>query len=147
MALLCQHSLCAIRMAPFFRLIYRAKLAYLVNSTQMEARAMDLSQMLKSCPARTIRPRRLSTGHLPCAKFNGVLKPLSQSCLPRRFATANSVMDFQQRAEFEKELEMNLGHSGAQCSRVRHQYLQQRNRCPSLQQHQDGHPQVRDPAA
>ena len=68
-------------MAPFFRLIGRAKLAYLVNSTQMEARAMDLSQMLKILSSQDGSDLYLSTGAPPCAKFNGVLKPLSQEPL------------------------------------------------------------------
>ena len=49
-------------MAPFFRLIGRAKLAYLVNSTQMEARAMDLSQMLKILSSQDGSDLYLSTG-------------------------------------------------------------------------------------
>ena len=116
-------------MAPFFRLIGRAKLAYLVNSTQMEARAMDLSQMLKILSSQDGSDLYLSTGAPPCAKFNGVLKPLSQEPLKPGdvAAIANSVMDAEQRAEFEKELEMNLAISVPNVGRFRINIFKQRN--------------------
>jgi len=116
-------------MAPFFRLIGQAKLAYLVNSTQMEARAMDLSQMLKILSSQDGSDLYLSTGAPPCAKFNGVLKPLSQEPLKPGdvAAIANSVMDAEQRAEFEKELEMNLAISVPNVGRFRINIFKQRN--------------------
>ena len=116
-------------MAPFFRLIGRAKLAYLVNSTQMEARAMDLSQMLKILSSQDGSDLYLSTGAPPCAMFNGVLKPLSQEPLKPGdvAAIANSVMDAEQRAEFEKELEMNLAISVPNVGRFRINIFKQRN--------------------
>ena len=116
-------------MAPFFRLIGRAKLAYLINSTQMEARAMDLSQMLKILSSQDGSDLYLSTGAPPCAKFNGVLKPLSQEPLKPGdvAAIANSVMDAEQRAEFEKELEMNLAISVPNVGRFRINIFKQRN--------------------
>jgi twitching motility protein PilU len=116
-------------MASFFRLIGPAKLAYLVNSTQMEVRAMDLTQMLKILSSQDGSDLYLSTGAPPCAKFNGVLKPLSQEPLKPGdvAAIAAGVMDEQQRADFEKELEMNLAISVPNVGRFRINIFKQRN--------------------
>ncbi|WP_376747804.1 PilT/PilU family type 4a pilus ATPase, partial [Pseudomonas kuykendallii] len=71
----------------------------------------------------------LSTGAPPCAKFNGVLKPLSAEPLRAGevAAIAASVMDAEQRAEFERELEMNLAISLPQIGRFRINIFRQRN--------------------
>ncbi|PZP22628.1 MAG: type IV pili twitching motility protein PilT [Pseudomonas kuykendallii] len=71
----------------------------------------------------------LSTGAPPCAKFNGVLKPLSAEPLRAGevAAIAESVMDAEQRAEFERELEMNLAISLPQIGRFRINIFRQRN--------------------
>ena len=57
----------------------------------------------------------LSTGAPPCAKFQGVLKPLSQEALKpgECAAIAEQIMDEEQRKQFAHELEMNLAISMA----------------------------------
>ncbi len=71
----------------------------------------------------------LSTGAPPCAKFNGVLKALSQEPLkPGEVATiAEGLMDAEQRAEFDRELEMNLAISLQNIGRFRVNIFKQRN--------------------
>ncbi len=71
----------------------------------------------------------LSTGAPPCAKFNGILKPLSQT--PYKSgdieAIAAEIMDAEQREEFLHELEMNLAISIAGVGRFRINIFKQRN--------------------
>src|SRR5690606_15504617 len=95
----------------------------------MEARAMDLTQMLKILSSQDGSDLYLSTGAPPCAKFNGVLKPLSQDPLKPGdvAAIAAGVMDAEQRGEFEKELEMNLAISIPNVGRFRINIFKQRN--------------------
>src|SRR5690606_8895395 len=95
----------------------------------MEARAMDLTQMLKILSSQDGSDLYLSTGAPPCAKFNGVLKPLSQEPLKPGdvAAIAAGVMDELQRADFEKELEMNLAISVPNVGRFRINIFKQRN--------------------
>lgn len=71
----------------------------------------------------------LSTGAPPCAKFNGVLKALSQEPLkPGEVAAiAEGLMDAEQRAEFDRELEMNLAISLQNIGRFRVNIFKQRN--------------------
>ena len=73
----------------------------------------------------------LSTGAPPCAKFQGALKPLSQT--PYKAgeieAIANAIMDAEQRAEFAHELEMNLAISIDGVGRFRINIFKQRNEC------------------
>ncbi|RJG09319.1 PilT/PilU family type 4a pilus ATPase [Pseudomonas cavernicola] len=71
----------------------------------------------------------LSTGAPPCAKFNGVLKPLSSEPLKAGevAAIADSIMDSAQKIEFERELEMNLAISLASIGRFRINIFKQRN--------------------
>ena len=71
----------------------------------------------------------LSTGAPPCAKFNGVMKPLgTSSMLPGVIANiAYEVMDKEQRIEFERELEMNLAISLSGIGRFRINIFRQRN--------------------
>ena len=71
----------------------------------------------------------LSTGAPPCAKFNGVLKALSQEPMKAGdvAAIADSIMDSAQREEFERELEMNLAISLAGVGRFRINIFKQRN--------------------
>jgi len=71
----------------------------------------------------------LSTGAPPCAKFQGVLKPLSQEPLnPGEVeAIANTIMDEEQRAIFAHELEMNLAISIHGVGRFRINIFKQRN--------------------
>jgi len=71
----------------------------------------------------------LSTGAPPCAKFQGVLKPINKEVLtPGRVADiANEIMDSEQRNTFEVELEMNLALSIPGAGRFRINIFRQRN--------------------
>ncbi|GLK90842.1 PilT/PilU family type 4a pilus ATPase [Pseudomonas turukhanskensis] len=90
---------------------------------------MDLNPMLKILATQDGSDLYLSTGAPPCAKFNGVLKPLSAEPLRSGeiAAVADSIMDSAQRVEFEKELEMNLAISLAGIGRFRINIFKQRN--------------------
>ncbi|MDD0843497.1 PilT/PilU family type 4a pilus ATPase [Pseudomonas sp. Gutcm_11s] len=90
---------------------------------------MDLTQMLKILASQDGSDLYLSTGAPPCAKFNGVLKPLSQEPLKPGdvAAIAAGVMDELQRADFDKELEMNLAISVPNVGRFRINIFKQRN--------------------
>lgn len=71
----------------------------------------------------------LSTGAPPCAKFQGVLKPLAQE--PYQSGQieqiANQIMDGEQRKIFAEELEMNLAISIPNVGRFRINIFKQRN--------------------
>lgn len=71
----------------------------------------------------------LSTGAPPCAKFQGVLKPLAQE--PYQSGQieqiANQIMDGEQRDIFARELEMNLAISIPNVGRFRINIFKQRN--------------------
>jgi twitching motility protein PilU len=71
----------------------------------------------------------LSTGAPPCAKFEGQLKPIASGLLqPGEIKEiAYEIMDETQRAEFEKELEMNLAISVSGYGRFRINIFLQRN--------------------
>lgn len=71
----------------------------------------------------------LSTGAPPCAKFHGQLKPIDKTPMAagQIAQIANEIMDDEQRAEFEQELEMNLAISIAQVGRFRINIFRQRN--------------------
>lgn len=71
----------------------------------------------------------LSTGAPPCAKFQGVLKPLSKDKLMpgQVHEMAYSVMDAEQVSEFEEALEMNLAISLEGGTRFRINIFRQRN--------------------
>jgi twitching motility protein PilU len=71
----------------------------------------------------------LSTGAPPCAKFQGVLKPISKEVLkPGEIKEiAYEIMDKTQQEEFELELEMNLAHSIPNVGRFRVNIFMQRN--------------------
>jgi twitching motility protein PilU len=71
----------------------------------------------------------LSTGAPPCAKFQGVLKPLEKKVMsPGEIKEiAYDVMDPDQRKEFEQELEMNLAISIPGIARFRINIFRQRN--------------------
>ncbi|UVE19615.1 PilT/PilU family type 4a pilus ATPase [Pseudomonas sp. LS44] len=90
---------------------------------------MDLSAMLKILSSQDGSDLYLSTGAPPCAKFNGVLRALAAEPLkPGEVAAiAASVMDAEQKAEFERELEMNLATSVPGVGRFRINIFKQRN--------------------
>ncbi len=71
----------------------------------------------------------LSTGAPPCAKFHGALKPLAKEPLGSGEIAdiAKSIMDEQQLAEFNDELEMNLAYSIPNVGRFRINIFKQRN--------------------
>jgi twitching motility protein PilU len=71
----------------------------------------------------------LSTGAPPCAKFQGVLKPLTNEPFkPGEIEViANAIMDEEQRAAFAHELEMNLALSIHGVGRFRVNIFKQRN--------------------
>ncbi|MAY42240.1 MULTISPECIES: PilT/PilU family type 4a pilus ATPase [unclassified Neptuniibacter] len=71
----------------------------------------------------------LTTGAPPCAKFEGKLTPLSKEPYkPGEIeAIARSLMDEQQQAAFEEELEMNLAYSIPKVARYRINIFKQRN--------------------
>ncbi len=90
---------------------------------------MDLNPMLKILATQDGSDLYLSTGAPPCAKFNGVLKPLSAEPLKAGeiAAVADAIMDSAQKIEFERELEMNLAISLAGIGRFRINIFKQRN--------------------
>ena len=90
---------------------------------------MDLNPLLKILSVQDGSDLYLSTGAPPCAKFNGVLKPLGAEPLKSGeiAAIAESIMDSAQRIEFERELEMNLAISLAGIGRFRINIFKQRN--------------------
>ena len=90
---------------------------------------MDLPALLQILSSQDGSDLYLSTGAPPCAKFNGVLKPLSaESLKPGEIAAiAESIMDGEQRAAFLIELEMNLAMSIPNVGRFRVNIFKQRN--------------------
>ena len=90
---------------------------------------MDLTAMLKILASQDGSDLYLATGAPPCAKFNGVLKPLSADTLKPGAVTeiAQSIMDVAQREEFDRELEMNLAISIPNVGRFRINIFKQRN--------------------
>ncbi len=71
----------------------------------------------------------LSTGAVPSIKFNGVLTPIQELAMKpgETTAIANDIMDSEQQATFEKELEMNLALSLPKVGRFRVNIFRQRN--------------------
>ena len=90
---------------------------------------MDFENYLKILAKHDGSDLYLSTGAPPCAKFEGVLKPLSKEPLkPGKIAEiAYQVMDEEQQQEFEHELEMNLAYSIPKVARFRINIFKQRN--------------------
>ncbi len=90
---------------------------------------MDLPALLQILSSQDGSDLYLSTGAPPCAKFNGVLKPLSaESLKPGEIAAiAESIMDSEQRTAFLIELEMNLAMSIPNVGRFRVNIFKQRN--------------------
>jgi len=71
----------------------------------------------------------LSTGAPPCAKFQGVLKPLGKEPMKagQVLKIAEEVMSADQREEYEREFEMNLAISLPGTGRFRINIFKQRN--------------------
>jgi len=90
---------------------------------------MDFTDYLRILAKHDGSDLYLSTGAPPCAKFQGVLKPLEKTPMaPGAIAKiANDVMDAEQREEFEHELEMNLAISIPNVGRFRINIFKQRN--------------------
>lgn len=90
---------------------------------------MDLPALLKLLASQDGSDLYLSTGAPPCAKFNGVLRPLGSEALkPGEVAQiAAGIMDAEQRTDFDRELEMNLALSLAGVGRFRVNIFKQRN--------------------
>jgi twitching motility protein PilU len=90
---------------------------------------MDFPALLKILSTQDGSDLYLSTGAPPCAKFNGVLKPLSSESLkPGQVAlVAQGLMDDEQKVEFQRQLEMNLAVSMAGIGRFRINIFMQRN--------------------
>ena len=90
---------------------------------------MEIQAMLRILSSQDGSDLYLSTGAPPCAKFNGVLKPLSSEPLKAGDVAriADAIMDEEQKAEFERELEMNLAISVAGVGRFRINIFKQRN--------------------
>ncbi|QEQ97823.1 PilT/PilU family type 4a pilus ATPase [Neptunomonas concharum] len=90
---------------------------------------MDFYDCLRLLAAKDGSDLYLSTGAPPCAKFQGVLKPLSK--VPYQAGDiekiAMSVMDEEQRNTFQHELEMNLAISIDKVGRFRLNIFKQRN--------------------
>jgi twitching motility protein PilU len=91
--------------------------------------AMEIDGLLKILASQEGSDLYLSTGAPPCARFDGVLKPLTdQPFKPGEItAIAMSIMDAEQRLEFDRELEMNLAISLPGVGRFRVNIFKQRN--------------------
>lgn len=91
--------------------------------------AMEIDALLQILASRNGSDLYLSTGAPPSAKFDGVLKPLTdQPFKPGEVAAiAASIMDAEQRLEFDRELEMNLALSLLRVGRFRLNIFKQRN--------------------
>ncbi len=92
---------------------------------------MEFQDYLKILASNDGSDLYLSTGAPPCAKFQGQLKPLEKTSMApgQILDIAYSVMDEEQRKEFEQELEMNLAISIAGVGRFRINIFKQRNEC------------------
>ena len=90
---------------------------------------MELDQMLEILATQDGSDLYLATGAPPCAKFQGVLKTLTETPLaPGEVARiANSIMDEEQRQAFDRDLEMNLALSLHKVGRFRVNIFKQRN--------------------
>ncbi|MET0377766.1 MAG: PilT/PilU family type 4a pilus ATPase [Spongiibacteraceae bacterium] len=90
---------------------------------------MDFNEYLKILATKDGSDLYLSTGAPPCAKFQGVLRPLEREPMkPGQIKDiAYTLMDDEQRKEFELELEMNLAISVAGVGRFRVNIFRQRN--------------------
>jgi twitching motility protein PilU len=91
--------------------------------------AMEIDALLTQLASKHGSDLFLSTGAPPSARFDGVLTALSdQPFKPGEVAAiATSLMDAEQRREFERDLEMNLAISRTGVGRFRVNIFKQRN--------------------
>jgi twitching motility protein PilU len=91
--------------------------------------AMDIDALLRLLASQNGSDLYLSTGAPPSARFDGVLKPLDDQLFKpgEIVAIADSIMDAEQRLEFDRELEMNLAISLPGVGRFRVNIFKQRN--------------------
>ena len=90
---------------------------------------MDFKDYLKIMVMKDASDIYLTTGAPPCAKFDGVLKPIEKASLPagKVKEIAYEVMDAEQIAAFEHKPEMNLALSEPGIGRFRVNIFKQRN--------------------
>ena len=90
---------------------------------------MEFKDYLKIMVMKDASDIYLTTGAPPCAKFDGVLKPIEKASLPagKVKEIAYEVMDDEQIAAFEKKPEMNLALSEPGIGRFRVNVFKQRN--------------------
>lgn len=90
---------------------------------------MEIDSLLRLLANQDGSDLYLSTGAPPSARFDGVLKPLADQLFkPGDIAAiAASIMDAEQRLEFDRELEMNLAISLPGVGRFRVNIFKQRN--------------------
>ncbi|WMS85696.1 PilT/PilU family type 4a pilus ATPase [Pleionea litopenaei] len=90
---------------------------------------MEFLDFLKILATKDGSDLYLSTGAPPCAKFQGVLKPLERDPLTqaRIKEIAYQVMSEDQQKDFEQQLEMNLAISEKGVGRFRVNIFKQRN--------------------
>lgn len=91
--------------------------------------AMEIDVLLRILAHQDGSDLYLSTGAPPSARFDGVLKPLADQLFKSGevAAIAESIMDAEQRLEFDRELEMNLAISLSGIGRFRVNIFKQRN--------------------
>lgn len=90
---------------------------------------MEIDALLQQLASRHGSDLYLSTGAPPSARFQGVLSALGEQPLkPGEVAAiANTLMDAEQRKEFDRDLEMNLAISRPGIGRFRVNLFKQRN--------------------
>ena len=90
---------------------------------------MEFEEMLNILSSKDGSDLYLATGAPPSAKFQGKLEPLTDTrFMPGEVAAiADSIMDSEQKAAFELELEMNLAISISNVGRFRVNIFKQRN--------------------
>ena len=90
---------------------------------------MEFNEYLKILATKDGSDLYLSTGAPPCAKFQGQLRPLEREPMkPGQIKDiAYTLMDEEQRKEFEHELEMNIAISVSGVGRFRVNIFRQRN--------------------
>jgi len=90
---------------------------------------MEFKDYLKIMVMKDASDIYLTTGAPPSAKFDGVLRPIEKASIPsgRVKEIAYSIMDDEQKADFERKPEMNLALSEPGIGRFRVNIFKQRN--------------------